>query len=32
VDNPLFFASNTRMLLGDAKQTVQGLVAEFKAR
>ena len=32
VDNPLFFASNTRMLLGDAKQTVQGLVAEFKAK
>ena len=32
VDNPLFFASNTRMLLGDAKQTVQGLVAEFKSK
>ena len=32
VDNPLFFAPNTRMLLGDAKQTVQGLVAEFKAK
>lgn len=32
VDNPLFFTANTRMLLGDAKQTVQGLVAEFKSK
>ncbi len=30
VDNPLFFGENTRMLFGDAKKTVQGLVAEFK--
>lgn len=30
VDNPLFFKDNTRMLFGDAKSTVQGLVAEFK--
>lgn len=31
IDNPLFFGENTRMLFGDAKKTVQGLVAEFKA-
>ncbi len=31
VDNPLFFADNTRMLFGDAKASIQGLVAEFKA-
>lgn len=31
IDNPLFFNDNTRMLFGDAKKTVQGLVAEFKA-
>lgn len=30
VDNPLFFGENTRMLFGDAKETVQALVAEFK--
>lgn len=30
IDNPLFFGENTRMLFGDAKKTVQGLVAEFK--
>ncbi len=30
VDNPLFFKENTRMLFGDAKATVQALVAEFK--
>jgi len=30
VDNPLFVAKNTRMLFGDAKQTVQALVAQFK--
>ena len=30
VDNPLFFGSNTRMLFGDAKSSIQGLVAEFK--
>jgi NAD(P) transhydrogenase subunit beta len=30
VDNPLFFAPNTRMLLGDAKESISGLVAEFK--
>lgn len=30
VQNPLFFKDNTRMLLGDAKSSVQGLVREFK--
>ena len=30
IENPLFFKENTRMLFGDAKQTVQALVAEFK--
>jgi NAD(P) transhydrogenase subunit beta len=30
VDNPLFFAPNTRMLLGDAKASISAIVAEFK--
>ncbi|MDM8527350.1 NAD(P)(+) transhydrogenase (Re/Si-specific) subunit beta [Anaerolineales bacterium HSG24] len=30
VQNPLFFKDNTRMLLGDAKSSIQGLVREFK--
>ena len=30
IQNPLFFKPNTRMLFGDAKSSVQGLVAEFK--
>lgn len=30
IDNPLFFNDNTRMLFGDAKKSVQGLVSEFK--
>ncbi len=30
VQNPLFFKDNTRMLLGDAKSSLQGLVREFK--
>ncbi len=30
VDNPLFFGENTRMLFGDAKASITGLVAEFK--
>lgn len=30
VDNPLFFAPNTRMLLGDAKTSISALVGEFK--
>ncbi len=30
VDNPLFFGENTRMLFGDAKESIAGLVGEFK--
>ena len=30
VENELFYYDNTRMIFGDAKQTVQALVAEFK--
>ena len=30
IGNPLFFKENTRMLFGDAKQSLQALVAEFK--
>ena len=29
VDNPLFFGENTRMLFGDAKASISGLVSEF---
>jgi NAD(P) transhydrogenase subunit beta len=31
IPNPLFFAQNTRMLFGDAKQTISGLVRAFKS-
>jgi len=31
IQNPLFFRQNSRMLFGDAKETVSALVAEFKA-
>ena len=31
VENPLFFNENTRMIFGDAKQTLQAIVTEFKA-
>ncbi len=30
VDNPLFFGENTRMLFGDAKESIAAVVAEFK--
>lgn len=31
VENELFYGENTRMLFGDAKESIQGLVAEFKS-
>lgn len=31
VENPLFYKPNTRMLFGDAKAVISGLVAEFKS-
>ena len=31
IDNPLFFGDNTRMLFGDAKNSIASVVAEFKA-
>jgi len=31
VNNPLFVAPNARMLFGDAKQTLQAIVSEFKS-
>ena len=30
IQNPLFFKSNSRMLFGDAKDSVSNLVSEFK--
>ena len=30
VDNPLFFGENTRMLFGDAKESISKVIAEFK--
>jgi NAD(P) transhydrogenase subunit beta len=32
VENELFYYDNTRMIFGDAKQTIQGLVAQFKSK
>lgn len=32
VENPLFLKDNTRMLFGDARASLQALVAEFKAQ
>lgn len=31
IENELFYCDNTRMLFGDAKQSVQAIVAEFKS-
>jgi NAD(P) transhydrogenase subunit beta len=31
VQNPLFFNENTRMLFGDAKQSIEALVGQFKS-
>jgi NAD(P) transhydrogenase subunit beta len=31
IENPLFFKENTTMIFGDAKKTLQEIVAEFKA-
>ena len=31
VDNPVFFKPNTDMLLGDAKATIEALLADVKA-
>jgi NAD(P) transhydrogenase subunit beta len=30
IENPLFFKENARMLFGDAKASIEALVAEFK--
>ena len=30
VDNPLFFKENTRMLFGDAKESINQLIRQFK--
>lgn len=30
IDNPLFFKQNTRMVFGDAKNTIQSFIAELK--
>ena len=29
IENPLFYKDNTRMLFGDAKESIGGLVREF---
>jgi len=31
IQNPLFFKSNSRMLFGDAKQSVSEVISEFKS-
>ena len=30
IDNPLFFGNNTRMLFGDAKESISTMISEFK--
>ena len=30
MDNPLFFGENTRMLFGDAKESIQHVINEFE--
>ncbi len=30
IDNPLFFKENTRMLFGDAKESINQLIRQFK--
>jgi NAD(P) transhydrogenase subunit beta len=30
IDNPLFFKENTRMLFGDAKDSINQLIRQFK--
>jgi NAD(P) transhydrogenase subunit beta len=30
IDNPLFYKDNTSLLFGDAKKSIQGVVAEVK--
>jgi NAD(P) transhydrogenase subunit beta len=30
IDNPLFFRENTRMLFGDAKESINQLIRQFK--
>jgi|TARA_B100000315_G_scaffold93824_1_gene86321 hypothetical protein len=32
VDNPFFFGENTRMLFGDAKESISAVVGEFRGR
>jgi NAD(P) transhydrogenase subunit beta len=31
IENPLFFKENTRMLFGDAKESITTLVEQFKS-
>jgi NAD(P) transhydrogenase subunit beta len=31
IENALFFGSNTRMYFGDAKESIQALLAQFKS-
>jgi len=31
LDNPLFYRKNSRMVFGDAKETLSGLIREFSS-